>query len=161
MLMQPKLGGILPNFQLIRRTPTGESVASSMSTSPENEMLISTSPITLSRSPTSDAALNCNKHSVLNCTSRVVSKKEYAKIVHEQRDIFLRTHFDDVLSHIASRLRSDAMSMKPCKIEASFNIPTHFDRMKMEMVICDYFRYLDYDVIVEDSLVDVIRITIQ
>lgn len=140
-------------FPIIRRTPTGGVVmdthALMMSTSPENEsMSTSSSPISsLVPELVGDA--------------KIMTKAEYSNAVHSRRDAFLRTHFDSVLQSIGVRLQEDAKAMRVCRVEASFAIPDHFDRMRIESIVSEYFHYLGYDVIFEDSPSDLIRITIQ
>jgi hypothetical protein len=140
-------------FPIIRRTPTGGVVmdthALMMSTSPENEsMSTSSSPISsLVPELVGDA--------------KIMTKAEYSNAVHSRRDAFLRAHFDSVLQSIGVRLQEDAKAMRVCRVEASFAIPDHFDRMRIESIVSEYFHYLGYDVIFEDSPSDLIRITIQ
>lgn len=142
-------------FPIIRRTPTGSVVmdthALMMSTSPENEsMSTSSSPVT---SLVPDLAMTGD--------TKIMSKSEYSNVVHMRRDAFLRANFDSVLQSIGARLQEDAKAMRVCRVEAAFVIPDHFDRMRIESIVSEYFHYLGYDVIFEDSPSDLIRITIQ
>ena len=146
MMMQPKTGMLLSSFPILRRTPGGEVI--NISTSPENEsMIMATSPS--SRIPT------------YNDTTRIMTRSEYVATIHNKRAAFLKQHYEDVLIQLSKKLQEDAQAMKSCKIEVAFIVPEIFDRNKVEMIICEYFKYLEYDVIVEESSYDVIRITIQ
>jgi len=143
--MQPKTGMLLSSFPILRRTPGGEVI--NISTSPENEsMIMATSPS--SRITHGD-------------TVRIMSRSEYITTIHNKRAAFLKQHYEDVLLQLSKKLQEDAQAMKSCKIEVAFIVPEIFDRNKVEMIICEYFKYLEYDVIVEESSHDVIRITIQ
>ena len=143
--MQPKSGMLLSSFPILRRTPGGEVI--NISTSPENEsMIMATSP--------SSRITQCD-------TLRIMSRSEYVATIHNKRAAFLKQHYEDILIQLSKKLHEDAQAMKSCKIEVAFIVPEIFDRNKVEMIICEYFKYLEYDVIVEESSHDVIRITIQ
>lgn len=145
-MMQPKTGGLLTKFPIIRRSPLEGIV---MSVSPENEsMLLSTSP-NPSQSPSGNDEI------------KIMTRSEYAHTIHAKRSAFLKKHFSPVLSEIARKLSEDSQLMKVCKVEATFPVPEPFDRVKVELMITEYFRYLEYDVIVEDSAYDYVKITIQ
>lgn len=149
-VMQSKTGGF--KFPIIRRPLDGIVC---VSVSPENEsMLLSTSPSAIpSTSPSTSPSTGDE--------IKIMTRSEYASTIHAKRSAFLKHHFSPVLSEISRKLSEDSQLMKACKVEATFPVPEPFDRMKVELMITEYFRYLEYDVIVEDSTYDYVKITIQ
>lgn len=137
---------LLSKFPIIRRQVNTETL--NIATSPENEsMIVSTSPL--------------SRIVIGESSGTIISKTEYNKILHDKRSAFLKTHYPEIVDEVAKKLQEDAQLLKSCKIDISFRVPELFDRTKVEIMIYEYFRYLGYDVIVEDSSSDVIRITIQ
>jgi plasmid replication initiation protein len=78
-----------------------------------------------------------------------LTKDEYIKIVQKKRRDFVHEHFTDILTDLFNRLETEANKMKKCHFEARFVIPEHFDTVKTEALLREYFRDIGFETIAE------------
>lgn len=80
---------------------------------------------------------------------QILPKGEYSNIVMKQRALFVQKNFATTLDKLFKGLAEDALKMKVCHREVEFDIPSHFDIVKTEAILCAYFIDLGYKALPE------------